>query len=163
FTVDGFFRTGDAGYLTEKGGIVLTERIKDLYKTSNGKYIAPQQIEMRLMCDKYVDSAIVIGDQRKYVTALIIPDQPEVAKYAQKNNISYDSISDLFQHPSIQELFEKQIASMQYEFATYEQIKRFTLLSEPFSIQGGELTNTLKMKRAFIAEKYKEIIDRMYE
>lgn len=163
FTSDGFFRTGDAGYLTEKQGIVLTERIKDLYKTSNGKYIAPQQIEGRLMNDKYIDSAIVIGDQKKYVTALIIPDLNEVKNYAAKEQINYDSVDQLLNDPKIQELFQKRIGAIQNEFANYEQIKRFTLLPEPFTIQGGELTNTLKMKRAFIADKFKEVIDKMYE
>ncbi|GHS97471.1 long-chain-fatty-acid--CoA ligase [Bacteroidia bacterium] len=163
FTEDGFFRTGDAGYLTEKMGIVLTERIKDLYKTSNGKYIAPQQLEAHLIADKYIDSAIVIGDQRKYVTALIIPAWEELKEYARKNQIAFDSEEDLCNNPKIIELFEQRISSMQNEFANYEQIKRFALLSEPFTIQSGELTDTLKMKRAFIADKYKDIIDKMYE
>jgi long-chain acyl-CoA synthetase len=163
FTEDGFFRTGDAGYLTEKMGIVLTERIKDLYKTSNGKYIAPQQLEARLTDNKYVDSAIVIGDQKKYVTALIIPAFEEIKKYADEHHISFQEMSDLCKNPKIRELFKQNVDAIQNEFANYEQIKRFTLLSEPFSIQTGELTNTLKMKRAFIAEKYKEEIDKMYE
>jgi long-chain acyl-CoA synthetase len=163
FTKDGFFRTGDAGYLTEKRGIVLTERIKDLYKTSNGKYIAPQQLESHLMNDKYVDSAIVIGNQRKYVTALIIPDFNEVKIYANAQHIPFESPEDLYRNPKIRDLFEQRITAMQNDFANYEQIKRFTLLSEPFTIQTGELTNTLKMKRAFIEEKYKEEIDKMYE
>ncbi|MDH8702527.1 long-chain acyl-CoA synthetase [Dysgonomonadaceae bacterium PH5-43] len=163
FTSDGFFRTGDAGYITENDGIVLTERIKDLYKTSNGKYIAPQQIEGRLMNDKYIDTAIAIGDQRKYVTALIIPAVDEVKAFADKNNIAYSSTEELYKHPKVQELFEKQIGDMQNEFASYEQIKRFALLAEPFTIEGGELTNTLKMKRTFIADKFKDVIDKMYE
>ncbi|MDR0412531.1 MAG: long-chain fatty acid--CoA ligase [Dysgonamonadaceae bacterium] len=163
FTPDGFFRTGDAGYLTEKMGIVLTERIKDLYKTSNGKYIAPQQLEARLTDSKYVDSAIVIGDQKKYVTALIIPAFEEVEKYAREHRISFQQMEDLCKNPKIRELFKQKVEAIQHEFANYEQIKRFTLLPEPFSIHTGELTNTLKMKRAFIAEKYKEEIDKMYE
>ena len=163
FTEDGFFRTGDAGYLTEKQGIVLTERIKDLYKTSNGKYIAPQQLEARLMNDKYIDSAIVIGDQRKYVTALIIPAWEELEKYNLEHQITYQYKEELLVSPEIQKLFEQRIEAMQNEFANYEQIKRFTLLPEPFSIQAGELTNTLKMKRVFISEKYKDAIDKMYE
>jgi long-chain acyl-CoA synthetase len=163
FTEDGFFRTGDAGYLTEKQGIVLTERLKDLYKTSNGKYIAPQQLEAHLIADKYVDSAIVIGDQKKYVTALIIPAWEEVKEYAHKNQLAFENENDLCAHPKIKELFEQRIVAMQNEFANYEQIKRFTILPEPFTIQSGELTDTLKMKRTFIADKYKDIIDKMYE
>ncbi|MDR2843529.1 MAG: long-chain fatty acid--CoA ligase [Candidatus Symbiothrix sp.] len=163
FTKDGFFRTGDAGYLTEKQGVILTERIKDLYKTSNGKYIAPQQLEMRLMNNKYVDSAIIIADRKKYVTALIIPLFAEIKKFANAHSIAYDTSEDLCNNPRIKALFDKDIQEMQHEFANYEQIKRFALLPEPFTIQTGELTNTLKMKRAFISEKYKEVINKLYD
>ncbi|MDR0798428.1 MAG: long-chain fatty acid--CoA ligase [Dysgonamonadaceae bacterium] len=163
FTEDGFFRTGDSGQLTEKDGIILTERIKDLYKTSNGKYIAPQQLEMRLVNDKYIDAAAVIGDQKKYVTALIVPDYKELSKYAKEQNIEFESPADLCVNPQIIELYEKRIGAMQNEFAGYEQLKRFTLLPEAFSIETGELSNTLKMRRAFISEKYKDLIDKMYE
>jgi len=162
FTEDGWFRTGDAGSLTERNGIFLTERIKDLYKTSNGKYIAPQQLEGRLMDDKYIDSAIIIGDQRKYVSALIIPALDELKKYASEQGIRYENVQDLCNNSAINELYQSRIGAMQNEFANYEQIKRFTLLPEPFSIDTGELTNTLKMKRLFIAEKFKNIIDKMY-
>lgn len=163
FTKDGWFRTGDAGNLTKKNGIILTERIKDLYKTINGKYIAPQQLEGRLIDDKYIESAIVIGDQRKYVTALIIPDFAELEKYANRHNIPHSDIKSLISQPEIVELYNSRLQSMQHEFSHYEQIKKFTLLPEPFTISGGELTNTLKMRRTFIAEKYKELIDQMYQ
>ena len=162
FTEDGWFRTGDAGKLTEKNGIILTERIKDLYKTSNGKYIAPQQLEGRLMDDKYIEGAIIIADQRKYVTALIIPDFVELEKFAKNSHISFFGHEDLVKNEKIVALYESQIKAIQHEFANYEQIKRFSLLAEPFTIAGGELTNTLKMRRAFIAQKHKEIIDNMY-
>jgi len=163
FTEDGWFRTGDAGSLTEQNGIILTERIKDLYKTSNGKYIAPQQLESRLTDDKYIEGAIIIGDQKKYVTALIIPAFDELKKYASEQGIQYENIQDLCRHRLIIELYESHVGAMQNEFANYEQIKRFTLLPEPFSIDTGELTNTLKMKRMFISEKFKGIINKMYE
>ena len=163
FTEDGWLRTGDAGNLTEKNGIVITERIKDLYKTSNGKYIAPQQLETWLINDKYIDGAIVIGDQKKFVSALIIPVYEELKNYALAQGIKYENIEDLCKNKSINRLFETRIEEMQNEFANYEQIKRFTLLPQPFSIESEELTNTLKMKRLFIIEKYKEIIDKMYE
>ena len=162
FTKDGWFRTGDAGSLTERNGIVLKERIKDLYKTSNGKYIAPQQLEGRLMDDPFIESAIVIGDQRKYVTALIIPNFDELRKYADIHHISFENEEELISRKEVVNWYESRIASIQNEFANYEQIKRFALLSEAFSIAGGELTNTLKMKRAFIADKYKKHIDKMY-
>ncbi|MDR1737793.1 MAG: long-chain fatty acid--CoA ligase [Candidatus Symbiothrix sp.] len=163
FTEDGFFRTGDAGYLTEKMGIVLTERIKDLYKTSNGKYIAPQQLENRLAADPLIDMAMIIADQRKYVSALIVPDFEEVKKYATAQQIPCDDAVELCKHPKINELFEQHIQAMQHEFANYEQIKRFVILPEPFTIKTGELTNTLKIKRKFIAEKYQEAIEEMYK
>ncbi|MDR1633034.1 MAG: long-chain fatty acid--CoA ligase [Dysgonamonadaceae bacterium] len=162
FTDDGWFRTGDAGSLTENKGIVLTERIKDLYKTSNGKYIAPQQLESRLINDKFIETAFVIGDQRKYVSALIVPDYNELKKYAEDEDISFGSEEDLCNHPQIISLYESRVISMQNEFAGYEQIKRFTLLPHAFTIDSGELTNTLKMKRSYILEKYREIIDKMY-
>jgi long-chain acyl-CoA synthetase len=162
FTKDGWFKTGDAGRLTAQNGIIMTERIKDLYKTSNGKYIAPQQLETRLTDDKYIDCAIIIGDQRKYVTALIIPDFTELTKYAHEHEISFNEPGDLCKNATIIQLYESRIGPMQNEFAGFEQIKRFTLLSEPFTIDTGELTNTLKMRRRFIADKYKEEIDRMY-
>jgi long-chain acyl-CoA synthetase len=115
------------------------------------------------MNDRYVESATIIGDQKKYVTALIIPAWEEIKDYARKNHLAFDTEADLCSNPRIHELFTQRIAAMQNEFANYEQIKRFSLLPEPFYIQTGELTNTLKMKRAFIAEKYKDIIDKMYE
>ena len=163
FTDDGWFRTGDAGSLTEQNGIILTERIKDLYKTSNGKYIAPQQLEGRLMDDKYIESAVIIGDQRKYVTALIIPAFDELKKYASEKGIRYENNVDLSRNQMVVKLFQSRIDAMQNEFAGFEQIKRFTLLPEPFTIDKGELTNTLKMKRLVIDEKFKDVIDKMYE
>jgi len=116
-----------------------------------------------LMDDKYIDSAIVIGDQRKYVTALIIPAFEELKNYAASKNIGFDNMQELCSNPIIIELFSKRIEAIQHEFAGFEQIKQFTLMAEPFSIDSGELTNTLKVKRLFIAEKYREIIDKMYE
>ena len=162
FTDDGWFQTGDAGSLTENKGIVLRERIKDLYKTSNGKYIAPQQLEGRLINDKFIENAFVIGDQRKYVSALIVPDYNELEKYAKEKGILFGSEEDLCNNPQIIKLYEARVTDMQNEFANYEQIKRFTLLPHVFTINSGELTNTLKMKRNYILEKYREIIDKMY-
>ncbi|MDR1369815.1 MAG: long-chain fatty acid--CoA ligase [Dysgonamonadaceae bacterium] len=162
FTEDGWFRTGDAGSLSENNELTIKERIKDLYKTANGKYIAPQQLETRLSGDKYIDTAAIIGDQRKYVTALIIPDFDELEKYAEKHLITYDSIEELCNNQLIYALFKLRIDSMQNEFANYEQIKKFYILSEPFSIESGELTDTLKIKRSFIEKKYKDIIDSLY-
>ena len=162
FTEDGWFHTGDAGYMKD-GLLYLTERIKDLFKTSNGKYIAPQAIETKIVVDKYIDQISIIADQRKFVSALIVPDCSQVKKYAAEHNIEYKDIKDLLQHPQIHELFQIRIDTLQQEFAHYEQIKRFTLLPEPFSMEKGELTNTLKIKRPVLLKNYAAEIDKMYE
>ncbi len=161
FTEDGFFRTGDAGYMKD-GELYLTERIKDLFKTSNGKYIAPQQLESKLVVDRYIDQLVIIADQRKFVSALIVPVYPAVKDYAARHNISYSSIEDLLRHPRIQELFKARIDTIQQQFAHYEQVKRFLLLPHPFSMERGELTNTLKIRRDVVAKHYEAEIERMY-
>lgn len=162
FTEDGFFRTGDAGYM-EGDTLFLTERIKDLYKTSNGKYIAPQAIETRVAEDKYVEMIAVIGDDRKFVSALIVPSYEALERYAQHNNIQYKDMEELLVNDDIYSMIDSRIELLQASFAPYEKIKKFTLLPKPFSIEDGELTNTLKIKRKFVADKYKDIIDKMYE
>lgn len=162
FTEDGWFKTGDAGYL-KGNAIVLTERIKDLFKTSNGKYIAPQEIETRLGTDKYIEQVAVIGDERNFVTAIIAPAIPKLEEYAQLNHIQYDNVDELLKLPSIIDFMHTRIAAMQKGMASYEQIKRFSLIRKGFSIEAGELTNTLKMRRAVIMQKYKLLIDEMYK
>ena len=162
FTDDGWFRTGDAGYIKD-GFLYLTDRIKDLFKTSNGKYIAPQAIETKLVVDRYIDQITIIADERKFVSALIVPEYAQVEKYARDHRISYTDRKDLLEKPEIISLFQTRIDTLQQEFAHYEQVKRFTLLPEPFSMERGELTNTLKLKRSVVARNYKGIIDKMYE
>lgn len=159
---DGWFHTGDAGYLKD-GHLYLTDRIKDLFKTSNGKYICPQALETKLAIDRYIDQLAIIADQRKFVSALIVPVYGYVKEYAKEKGIVYNSMEELLQHPKVQALFRARIDTLQQQFAHYEQVKRFTLLSEPFSMERGELTNTLKLKRGVVAKNYKELIDRMYE
>ncbi|MCD8184750.1 MAG: long-chain fatty acid--CoA ligase [Bacteroides sp.] len=159
---DGWFHTGDAGYL--KGDqLFLTERIKDLFKTSNGKYISPQALETKLAIDRYIDQIAIVADQRKFVSALIVPVYGFVKDYAKEKGIEYKDMDELLQHPKIQALFRARIDTLQQQFAHYEQIKRFTLLPEPFSMERGELTNTLKLKRPVVSKNYKEQIDKMYE
>lgn len=161
FTADGWFRTGDAGEIRDNK-IILTERLKDLFKTSNGKYIAPQEIETRLGTDKYIEQVAVIGDERNYVTAIIAPSIPALEAYAKSNNIAYKDIDELLQSPEIQKLMEERIAEHQQGMAGYEMVKKFTLIKIPFTIETGELTNTLKIKRTVITQKYKKQIDAMY-
>lgn len=162
FTEDGFFRTGDAG---RKEGDVLffTERIKDLYKTSNGKYIAPQAIEGLMSSDKYIEQIAVIGDQRKFVSALIVPAYALLEKYAAQKGIAYDTREELMQHNEIVRMIGSRIEEHQKSLASYEKIKRFTLLPEPFTMEGRELTDTLKLRRPVVAQKYAEVIEAMYE
>lgn len=159
---DGWFHTGDAGYL-KGNNLYLTERIKDLFKTSNGKYICPQALETKLVIDRYIDQIAIIADQRKFVSALIVPVYGYVKDYAREKGIDYKDMTDLLQHSKIQALFRARIETLQQQFAHYEQIKRFTLLPEPFSMERGELTNTLKLKRPAVSRNYKELIDAMYE
>lgn len=162
FTDDGWFRTGDAGRIDESGALVLTERIKDLFKTSNGKYIAPQALESRLGEDKFIDQVAVIGDQRKYVTAIIIPAFEALKEYAKKKHIQYKSIEDLVKNSDIRKMIEERIEKLQHNFAGFERIKKFTLLPQAFTMEAGELTNTLKIKRPVINSKYAREIEAMY-
>lgn len=159
---DGWFHTGDCGELTEKGHLIMTERLKDLYKTSNGKYIAPQMLETLLAQDKYMAQVAVIGDGRKYVSALIVPDFDELSMWATKRKIQFKNNEDLVNNPKVHEMIEKLINEYQKDIASYEQIKRFVLLPRPFSMESGELTNTLKIRRAVINKRYAKLIDAMY-
>ena len=162
FDADGWFHTGDAGCLKGKH-LYLKERIKDLFKTSNGKYIVPQSIESQLAIDKYIDQIAIIADKRKFVSALIVPDYKLVEKFAEEHHIQYSNRVELLKNKEIYDLYQQRIDTLQQKFAHYEQIKRFTLLDIPFSMERNELTNTLKLKRAVILENYKNEIERMYE
>ena len=161
FTEDGFFRTGDAGRL-EGNTLFFTERIKDLYKTSNGKYIAPQAIEMVMSGDNYIEQIAVIGDQRKFVSALIVPAYPLLEQYAGEKGISFESREELVKNKDIIRFIEARVEEHQKNLASYEKIKRFTLLPEPF-MMGCELTDTLKLRRPVVLQKYATEIEAMYE
>ncbi len=162
FTEDGYFKTGDAGYI--KGDeLFLTERIKDLFKTSNGKYIAPQMIETCLLVDKYIDQIAVIADERKFVSALIVPEYRLLEEYAKANGIEYADREELCANARVNSMVKERIDTLQQQLAYYEQVKRFTILPRPFTMENGELTNTLKLKRRVVNENYKAEIDKMYE
>lgn len=163
FTDDGYFRTGDAGYFTKNGALVLTERVKDLFKTSNGKYIAPQMLESRLAENKYIDEAAIIGDQRKFVTALIVPNLSQLRHWAEKEGIGTDPTEELVSNPKVVDFMMRQINGVQKDLATYEQIKRITLLPHHFSIMHGEVTNTMKVRRPIVAKRYAREIEAMYK
>lgn len=162
FTDDGFFRTGDAGYFTKNGALVLTERVKDLFKTSNGKYIAPQMLESRLAENKYIDEAAVIGDQRKFVTALIVPNLSQLRRWSEEKGIDYSDTERLVTNPEVVAFMMEQINGVQADVAEYEKIKRITLLPNHFSIMNGEVTNTMKVRRPVVAKRYAKEIEAMY-
>ena len=162
FDKDGFFHTGDAGYL-KNGELFLKERIKDLFKTSNGKYIAPQMTESLLLVDKYIDQVAIIADQRKFVSALIVPEFRMIEEWAREHHIKFESREDLCASKEIYDMMKERIDTLQQQLAHYEQIKRFILLPHHFSMENGELTNTLKLRRPVICKNYKEEIDKMFE
>ena len=162
FTEDGYFRTGDSGYFKD-GELFLKDRIKDLFKTSNGKYIAPQMIESKLLVDKYIDQIAIIADQRKFVSALIVPEYRLLEDYARSHDIAFNSREDLCNDKRIIRMLAERIDTLQQQLAHYEQVKRFTLLPHAFYMERGELTNTLKIKRRVLNTNYKEQIDKMYE
>ena len=162
FDEDGFFRTGDSGYMKD-GELFLKDRIKDLFKTSNGKYIAPQMIESKILVDKYVEQVAVIADERKFVSALIVPVFQLLEEYAEEMGIKFSSHEDLCSNPKIYRMMEERMETLQQGLASYERIKRFTLMPKPFSMADGELTNTLKLRRNVLAKNYKKEIDEMYK
>ena len=162
FDEEGFFRTGDAGYMKD-GELFLTERIKDLFKTSNGKYIAPQQVEALLLVDKFIDQVAVIADQRKFVSALVVPEFRLVEEWAREHHIAFSSREDLCANEQVKKMLQERINTLQQQLAYYEQIKRITLLPHHFSMESGELTNTLKIRRPIINKNYQAEIDKMYE
>lgn len=162
FTEDGFLKTGDAGEFDAEGNLFITDRIKELMKTSNGKYIAPQYIEGKIGKDKFIEQIAIIADAKKYVSALIVPCFDSVEEYAKKLNIKYQDRMELLKHSDIIKMFEQRIESLQKELAHFEQVKKFTLLSQAFSVKLGEITPTLKLRRKVIMERYRHIIDSMY-
>lgn len=162
FTADGWFRTGDAGRIDEKGNLIITDRLKDLFKTSNGKYIAPQALETKLIQDPFIEQVAVIGDRRKYVTALIIPAFQALKEYAAKQKIQYSSIQELLQNSQILKMITEHIEKLQANLANFEKIKKFTLIPRELTIEDGELTNTLKIRRAVINKHFAKEIEAMY-
>jgi hypothetical protein len=162
FDAEGFFRTGDAGYI-KNGELFLTDRIKDLYKTSNGKYIAPQMIEALLLVDKYIDQVAVVADERQFVSALVVPEFRLLEDYARDKGIAFNCRENLCANRQIHDMMLDRIHTLVQQLAPYEQIKRITLIAHHFSMENGELTNTLKLRRRVIQANYKEVIEKMYE
>ncbi|ATZ95861.1 AMP-dependent synthetase/ligase [Dickeya fangzhongdai] len=162
FTPDGWFKTGDVGEVDANGNLFITERLKDLMKTSGGKYIAPQHLEGALGQDRFIEQVAVIADARKYVSALIVPCFEALEEYARSINLGYQDRLELLRHNHILSLFEQRLRDVQKEFARFEQVKKFTLLPAPFSQEEGELTPTLKLRRKVIHQRYQLEIEAMY-
>ena len=162
FTADGFLKTGDAGEFDANGNLYITDRIKELMKTSNGKYIAPQVLESKIGKDKFIEQIAVIADAKKYVSALIVPCYTALEEYAKQVNIKYQDRLELLKNSEIIQMLERRINELQKELAGWEQIKRFTLLPQAFSTQLEEITPTLKLRRKVILQRYKEQIEAMY-
>ena len=160
---DGWFRTGDSGKMDEQGWLYMTDRIKDIMKTSSGKIIAPQVIETRIGKNKYIEHIAIHGDKRPYVTALISPAMEAVRAFARQKMILFRDDTELLEDLSVRELFHGIIHEAHKDLAEYEQVKRFILIPSEFSIPGGELTSTLKLRRRFIFEKYAREIEHMYQ
>ncbi|MEC6908616.1 long-chain fatty acid--CoA ligase [Photobacterium piscicola] len=163
FTDDGFLKTGDAGYIDEKGNLFITDRIKELMKTSGGKYIAPQVIEGAIGKDHLIEQIAVIADTRKFVSALIVPCFETLEEHARELNIKYQDRMELVKHSQIVELIEKRVIELQKDLARFEQVKKFTLLPKSFSMDKGELTPTQKLRRKVIQDRYHKEIEHMYE
>jgi long-chain acyl-CoA synthetase len=162
-TEDGWFRTGDIGTIDEDGFLRITDRKKELFKTSGGKYIAPQPIEQMIKGSRFVNQVVLIGNGRKFPAALIVPDWDLIQSYAELKGIKVQSRRELCQHPRIIDLFERQVAQHTADLAQYEKVKKIALLENEFTIESGELTPTLKVKRRVIDEKYRHVIDRLYQ
>ena len=163
FTEDGWFKTGDIGSFDEEGFLMITDRKKDLFVTSGGKNIAPHPIEIALVTMPYIDQACLVGDGRKYLSALIVPDFSELGRYAKKNGITYEDNAELVHNPQINALITKQVDAVNATLARYEQVKYFKILENPFTIESGELTPTLKVKRRVVYERYQALIRELYD
>jgi long-chain acyl-CoA synthetase len=162
FTEDGWFKTGDIGSLDADGYLTITDRKKELLKTSGGKYIAPQPIEQLIKSSRFVNQVVVIGNDRKFAAALIVPDWEQLEAYAKLKGLNLRTRADFCNHPRIIDLFERQIAARTGTLAQFEKIKRIALLDQELTVEGGEMTPTLKVKRRIVDQKYREVIDRIY-
>ncbi|MGS0747445.1 AMP-dependent synthetase/ligase [Halpernia sp. GG3] len=162
FTEDGWFKTGDAGELDNEGNLTITDRIKDLMKTSNGKYIAPQPMENALSDDSFIDQIMLIAEDKAYVTAIIVPDFENLEEELAKLNIKLDSWQNVVKLPQIHQFYETRISTIQESLSPFEKIKKFILMPEAFEISAGEITPTLKVKRNVILKKHHNLIEEMY-
>ena len=162
FTEDGWFKTGDAGNIDDQGNLTITERIKDLLKTSNGKYIAPQQVENILSNNNYIQQVMVVAEGRQFVSALIVPNFEFLKGELSKMNIPFTSWNEIVKNEAVNKLYKTKIEEFQTSLASFEKVKKFILMPAEFEIGSGEITPTLKIKRKVVSEKYKDLIEQMY-
>lgn len=163
FTDDGWFKTGDIGMIDADGYLRITDRKKELFKTSGGKYIAPQPIEQAIKGSRFVNQVVLVGAERKFPAALIVPEWEQLESYCKLKGIAVKSRSELCRHPRIIDLLQRQIDALTPNLARFEKIKKVALLENEFTIEGGELTPTLKIKRRVIDQKYRDVIEKLYE
>ncbi len=159
---DGWYRTGDEGHLTPEGNLYMTDRLRDIIKTSVGKFVSPQKLELLIGRDDFVEQIVVIGDNRKFITAIIVPAFEYLVPYAKSIGIEAESNEQLINDPQMLEFFDDKLSNLQIDLTPYEKIGKYTLLPEAFSIENNALTNTLKIRRKVIEIKYKDVIDEMY-
>ena len=162
FTEDGWFKTGDIGTIDSDGYLRITDRKKELFKTSGGKYIAPQPIEQAIKTSRFVSQVVLVGAERKFPAALIVPVWEQIESYCKLKGIEWTTHAELCRHPRIIDLLQRQIDALTPNLARYERIKKVALLENEFTIEGGELTPTLKVKRRVIDEKYRDVIEELY-
>jgi len=160
---DGWFYTGDIGHIDADGFLIITDRKKDLIITSGGKNVAPQPIENMLKTNPYISNVVVVGDRRKFISALVIPDFEKIENYAKSKNISYSSVKELIKNENIVSFIEAEVNNMTTHLAPYEKVKKVRLLEREFEIEQNELTPSLKVKRNVVGDKHKNIIDEMYD
>jgi long-chain acyl-CoA synthetase len=160
---DGWMRSGDVGELDPDGYLKITDRKKDLIITAGGKNIAPQNIENQLKFSPYINDAVVIGDRRKYLVAIIVIDEDNVVKFAQDNKIQYTTYASLTQHPEVTKLIQREVDAVNKTLASVETIKKFTILPKKLYEEDGEVTPTMKVKRKYINQAFKDLIEAMYK
>ncbi len=163
FTADGWFKTGDIGAFDKDGFLRITDRKKELFKTSGGKYIAPQLVEQIIKQSRFVNQVVLVGNGRRFPAALIVPDWEQLRAYAEIKGIDASTPREFCRHPLILDLFQRQVDELSEGLAKYERVKRIALLEGELTIEGGELTPTLKVKRRVVDEKYRAVIDSLYE
>ena len=159
---DGWLHTGDIGVFDIEGYLMITDRKKHLFKTSAGKYIAPSHIENLFMANKYIDQFVLIGDKRNFLSALIVPDFEAIREYADAHKIPYGSHEELVRMKEIYDMIEQDMSKIQKSLENYERVRKFTLLDKPFSLENGEITPSLKIRRKAVEERYNNLIEEMY-